>query len=155
MLDVLDLEDRESDLACWQELVRKLRNPGPKVSVGLVGKYVQLNDAYLSVVEALCHACLEHDAELALQWVCAQAIEEDGAEAHLAGLDAVVVPGGFGNRGVDGMVAAIRWAREQRVPFLGPLSGYAVRCDRVGTQRGGPWEGATSAEARPGSQAPG
>ncbi|TGG87762.1 MAG: CTP synthase [Aphanocapsa feldmannii 277cV] len=148
VLDVLDLEDRESDLACWQELVRKLRNPGPKVSVGLVGKYVQLNDAYLSVVEALCHACLEHDAELALQWVCAQAIEEDGAEAHLAGLDAVVVPGGFGNRGVDGKVAAIRWAREQRVPFLGLCLG--MQCAVIEWARNvAGLEGATSAELDP------
>jgi CTP synthase len=99
--------------------VTKLRNPGPAVKVALVGKYVQLNDAYLSVVEALRHACLDRDASLDLHWICAEQIEQRGADALLAGMDAVVVPGGFGNRGVDGKVAAIRWARDQRVPFLG------------------------------------
>ena len=99
--------------------MHKLRNPGPSVKVALVGKYVQLNDAYLSVVEALRHACIDADCGLDLHWVCAERIEEQGAETLLRGMDAVVVPGGFGNRGVDGKVAAIRWAREQRVPFLG------------------------------------
>jgi CTP synthase len=119
VLDVLQLTDTTSDMAGWAELVTKLRNPGPAVKVALVGKYVQLNDAYLSVVEALRHACLDRDASLDLHWICAEQIEQQGADALLAGMDAVVVPGGFGNRGVDGKVAAIRWARDQRVPFLG------------------------------------
>ena len=119
VLDVLDLEDHDSDMAAWEQLVHNLRNPGPAVKVALVGKYVQLNDAYLSVVEALQHACIAQDASLDLHWVCAEQIENNGADALLRGMDAVVVPGGFGNRGVDGKIAAIRWAREQRVPFLG------------------------------------
>ena len=119
VLDVLQLTDRESDMTAWSQLVHNLRNPGPSVKVALVGKYVQLNDAYLSVVEALRHACIAQDASLDLHWVCAEQIETDGADALLRGMDAVVVPGGFGNRGVDGKIAAIRWAREQRVPFLG------------------------------------
>jgi CTP synthase len=119
VLDVLQLEDHDSDMAGWAQLVHQMRNPGPTVKVALVGKYVQLNDAYLSVVEALRHACLAQNASLDLHWVCAEQIENDGAESLLKGMDAVVVPGGFGNRGVDGKVAAIRWAREQRVPFLG------------------------------------
>ena len=119
VLDVLQLTDHESDMTAWSQLVHNLRNPGPSVKVALVGKYVQLNDAYLSVVEALRHACIAQDASLDLRWVCAEQIETDGADALLRGMDAVVVPGGFGNRGVDGKIAAIRWAREQRVPFLG------------------------------------
>ena len=119
VLDVLQLTDHESDMTAWSQLVHNLRNPGPSVKVALVGKYVQLNDAYLSVVEALRHACIAQDASLDLHWVCAEQIETDGANALLRGMDAVVVPGGFGNRGVDGKIAAIRWAREQRVPFLG------------------------------------
>ena len=119
VLDVLRLTDHESDMTAWSQLVHNLRNPGPSVKVALVGKYVQLNDAYLSVVEALRHACIAQDASLDLHWVCAEQIETDGADALLRGMDAVVVPGGFGNRGVDGKIAAIRWAREQRVPFLG------------------------------------
>ncbi|MGC6482651.1 MAG: CTP synthase [Synechococcus sp.] len=119
VLEVLQLQDHDSDMTGWAQLVDKLRNPGPTVTVALVGKYVQLNDAYLSVVEALRHACIAQDASLDLHWVCAEQIESDGADSLLKGMDAVVVPGGFGHRGVDGKVAAIRWAREQRVPFLG------------------------------------
>lgn len=119
ILKVLALKDHECDLTDWANLVHKLRNPGPSVKVSLVGKYVQLNDAYLSVVEALRHACIAQDASLDLHWVCAEQIETEGSEKLLKGMDAVVVPGGFGNRGVDGKIAAIRWAREQRIPFLG------------------------------------
>ena len=119
VLDVLDLTDHDSDMAAWQQLVHNLRNPGPAVKIALVGKYIQLNDAYLSVVEALRHACIAQDASLDVHWVCSEQIETEGADALLKGMDAVVVPGGFGNRGVEGKIAAIRWAREQRVPFLG------------------------------------
>ncbi len=119
VLEFLDLTDHECDLKKWEELVHKLRNPGPSVKVAVVGKYVQLNDAYLSVVEALRHACIEQDASLDLHWICAEKIEENGPSELLKGMDAIVVPGGFGNRGVDGKIAAIKWAREKRVPFLG------------------------------------
>ncbi|WP_254978610.1 CTP synthase [Cyanobium sp. ATX 6A2] len=153
VLDALQLEDRSSDMAGWAELVTKLRHPGPAVTVALVGKYVQLNDAYLSVVEALRHACLERDASLDLRWVCAEQIEQQGAEALLAGMDAVVVPGGFGNRGVDGKVAAIRWAREQRVPFLGLCLG--MQCAVIEWARNvAGLAGATSAELDPASPDP-
>ena len=119
ILNVLDLEDHECQLTEWEELVHKLRHPGPSVKVALVGKYIQLNDAYLSVVEALRHACIAQDASLDLHWVSAEKIETDGPNELLKGMDALVVPGGFGNRGVDGKIKAIQWAREQRVPFLG------------------------------------
>ncbi len=145
VLELLGLEDRDSDMARWAELVHRLRNPGPVVKVALVGKYVQLNDAYLSVVEALRHACIDRDACLDLHWICAEQIEEQGAEALLAGMDAVVVPGGFGNRGVDGKVAAIRWAREQRVPFLGLCLGMQCAVIEWARNQAG-LAGATSAE---------
>jgi CTP synthase len=148
VLDVLQLANHDSDMARWQELVTKLRHPGPAVKVALVGKYVQLNDAYLSVVEALRHACLDRDASLDLHWVCAEQIETQGAEALLAGMDAVVVPGGFGNRGVDGKVAAIRWAREQRVPFLGLCLGMQCAVIEWARNQAG-LTGATSAELDP------
>ena len=119
VLKCLDLADHDSDLNNWEQLVHKLRNPGPSVKVALVGKYIQLNDAYLSVVEALKHACIAQDASLDLHWVCAEQIESNGAENLLKGMDALVVPGGFGNRGVDGKIAAIQWARKERIPFLG------------------------------------
>ena len=153
VLDVLDLPDHDSDMARWAELVRKLRSPGPAVKVALVGKYVQLNDAYLSVVEALRHACLDRDASLDLHWICAEQIEERGAAALLQGMDAVVVPGGFGNRGVDGKVAAIRWAREQRVPFLGLCLGMQCAVIEWARNQAG-LEGATSAELDPATPHP-
>jgi len=145
VLDLLGLADHESDMALWAAMVAKLRNPGPAVKVALVGKYVQLNDAYLSVVEALRHACIDRDAALDLHWICAEQIEERGADALLRGMDAVVVPGGFGNRGVDGKVAAIRWAREQRVPFLGLCLGMQCAVIEWARNQAG-LAGATSAE---------
>jgi CTP synthase len=148
VLNVLQLSNAESDMAGWAELVTKLRHPGPAVKVALVGKYVQLNDAYLSVVEALRHACLDRDASLDLHWICAEQIESQGAEALLAGMDAVVVPGGFGNRGVDGKVAAIRWAREQRVPFLGLCLGMQCAVIEWARNQAGLAD-ATSAELDP------
>ena len=133
--------------------MHKLRNPGPAVKVALVGKYVQLNDAYLSVVEALRHACLAQDASLDLHWVCAEEIENQGADPLLKGMDAVVVPGGFGNRGVDGKVAAIRWAREQRVPFLGLCLGMQCAVIEWARNLAGLTD-ATSAELEPGTTHP-
>jgi CTP synthase len=153
VLDVLGMPHHDSDMARWEELVRKLRHPGPAVKVALVGKYVQLNDAYLSVLEALRHACLEQDASLDLHWICAEQIEGQGAAALLEGMDAVVVPGGFGHRGVDGKVAAIRWAREQRVPFLGLCLGMQCAVIEWARNQAG-LAGATSAELDPDSPHP-
>jgi CTP synthase len=153
VLDLLGLADHDSDMALWAAMVTKLRNPGPAVKVALVGKYVQLNDAYLSVVEALRHACIDRDAALDLHWICAEQIEEQGADALLRGMDAVVVPGGFGNRGVDGKVAAIRWAREQRVPFLGLCLGMQCAVIEWARNQAG-LEGATSAELDPATPHP-
>ncbi|MCP9824379.1 CTP synthase [Synechococcus sp. EJ6-Ellesmere] len=153
VLDVLGLEDRDSDMERWEALVQKLRNPGAAVKVALVGKYVQLNDAYLSVVEALRHACIDRDASLDLHWISAEQIETQGAEALLRGMDAVVVPGGFGHRGVDGKVAAIRWAREERVPFLGLCLGMQCAVIEWARNLAG-LAGATSAELDPDSPHP-
>jgi len=153
VLDCLDLNDHESDLKDWEQLVHKLRNPGPSVKVALVGKYVQLNDAYLSVVEALRHACISQDASLDLHWINAETIESEGAEQLLQGMDAIVVPGGFGNRGVNGKIAAIRWAREQRIPFLGLCLG--MQCAVIEWARNiAGLEDASSAELNPNSKHP-
>ncbi len=145
VLDVLDMTDHECDLQNWEQLVHNLRHPGPAVKVALVGKYVQLNDAYLSVVEALRHACLAQNASLNIHWICAEQIEANGPDKLLKGMDAVVVPGGFGNRGVDGKVSAIRWAREQRVPFLGLCLGMQCAVIEWARHQAGLKE-ATSAE---------
>ena len=153
MLDVLNLTDHDSDMKNWVQLVHKLRNPGPAVKVALVGKYVQLNDAYLSVVEALRHACLTQDASLDLHWVCSEQIEAEGPDKLLKGMDAVVVPGGFGNRGVDGKIAAIRWAREQRVPFLGLCLGMQCAVIEWARNQAG-LTGASSSELEPDTSHP-
>ncbi|AAQ00897.1 MULTISPECIES: CTP synthase [Prochlorococcus] len=119
ILKILELEDHQCDLEEWEALIHQLRNPGPSVTVAVVGKYVRLNDAYLSVVEALRHACIAQNASLNITWVSAEKIETEGPENLLEGIDAIVVPGGFGNRGVNGKITAIQWAREKRIPFLG------------------------------------
>ena len=118
-LKYLDLEDKKCDLKNWEQLVHNLRNPGDPIKVALVGKYIELGDAYLSVVEALRHACIEQKALLDLHWVSAEMIEKNSAETYLNEVDAIVVPGGFGNRGVNGKISAIKFARENKIPFLG------------------------------------
>ena len=153
ILGVLNIKDHECDLRNWAELVHKLRHPGPSVKIALVGKYVQLNDAYLSVVEALRHACIAQDASLDLHWVCAEQIEAQGPDDLLRSMDAIVVPGGFGNRGVDGKIAAIRWAREQRVPFLGLCLGMQCAVIEWARNQAG-LTGATSSELDPNTDHP-
>jgi len=119
VLDLLQLEQREPDLASWEDWVNRLKQPGPTLTIALVGKYVQLNDAYLSVVESLGHAAASQHCGINLRWVNAEDVEAQGAEKFLHDADAVVVPGGFGTRGVNGKVKAIKYAREQQLPFLG------------------------------------
>jgi CTP synthase len=119
-IDLLNLEPRVPDLSQWEILVRRMHSsPSRAIEIALVGKYVRLNDAYLSVVEALRHAAIATNSELQLRWVNSEDIEVRGPDAYLAGAHGIVVPGGFGIRGVDGKIAAIRYAREQQIPFLG------------------------------------
>ncbi|MFM1843149.1 MAG: hypothetical protein RLZZ490_1891, partial [Cyanobacteriota bacterium] len=118
-LELLRMDNRSPDLNQWQSLVDKMRSPQQEITIALVGKYVQLSDAYLSVVEALGHAAIANDSKLQLRWVSAEEIEAQGAEQFLADVDGVLVPGGFGIRGVDGKVQAIEYARQKQLPFLG------------------------------------
>jgi CTP synthase len=109
----------------WRAVVEDIRRPKQPVQVGLVGKYVELHDAYLSVREALYHAGLRYDAAVEIDWIDAEEIERHGTE-RLVGLDGIVVPGGFGYRGIEGKIAAARFARENRVPYLGLCLGMQV-----------------------------
>ncbi len=118
-LTLLKLEDRTPDLSQWQILVDRLKKPSRKVTIALVGKYIQLNDAYLSVLESLRHAATDQECELDLRWVNAEDIETHGADPYLKDVAGVVVPGGFGIRGIGGKIEAIRYAREAKLPFLG------------------------------------
>jgi CTP synthase len=118
-IDLLHLEQRQPNLTKWHTLVERLYRPTQKVEIAIVGKYVRLSDAYLSVVEALKHGAIANGSELQLRWVSSEDVEEYGAEAYLQGVDGIVVPGGFGIRGVDGKIAAIEYARTRKIPFLG------------------------------------
>ena len=118
-LELLHLEQRVPDLTQWQTLVDRMYHPQKKVEIAIVGKYVQLSDAYLSVVEALRHAALANEADINLRWVNSENLETNDPKTYLEGVQGIVVPGGFGVRGVDGKVAAVRYARENRIPFLG------------------------------------
>ncbi|MEL6581119.1 MAG: CTP synthase [Cyanobacteria bacterium J06621_12] len=118
-LELLQLEQRQPDLRDWRNLVVKMNSPRTKIEVAIVGKYIQLSDAYLSVVEALGHGAIEANCEVNLRWVSAEDIEAHGAEKYLHDVGGVIVPGGFGIRGVDGKVAAIKYARSTNLPFLG------------------------------------
>jgi len=103
----------------WVEMVNKLKNLSKKVTIGLVGKYVELHDAYISVIEALSHGGLYNDAEVIVRWINAEDVEKNNVDEILKGIDGVLVPGGFGDRGVEGKIETIRWARENKVPFFG------------------------------------
>jgi CTP synthase len=119
-------EDREAELGPWRALVRRVEAASVPVRIGIVGKYVSLPDAYLSVVEALHHAGFAAGARIELEWVQAEEVEGMLVASRLAGFDGIVIPGGFGPRGVEGMVTAARWAREHRVPCLGLCLGMQV-----------------------------
>jgi CTP synthase len=118
-IDLLGLELRQPNLSDWETLVKRLYTPTRQLEIALVGKYVQLSDAYLSVVEALRHAAIATDSGLNLRWINAEDLEAHGAEQYLQNVHGIVVPGGFGIRGVNGKIEAIRYARENRIPFLG------------------------------------
>ncbi|MBA2747463.1 MAG: CTP synthase [Tatlockia sp.] len=118
-IDLLHLERRQPNLTQWQNIVDHLYRPTHKIEIGIVGKYVQLNDAYLSVTEALRHAALATGGELILRWINSEDLETDDAKKYLEGIDGLIVPGGFGIRGVDGKIAAVKYARELQIPFLG------------------------------------
>lgn len=118
-IELLQLEQRNPDLAQWATLVERLYRPTRQLEIAIVGKYVRLGDAYLSVVEALRHAAIELNSALNIRWINSEDIEAHGAEKYLAGVNGIIVPGGFGIRGVDGKIAAITYARTHKIPFLG------------------------------------
>ncbi len=119
VLKILGMEHRPPELSQWATLVDRLHNPEHCVKVAIVGKYVQLTDAYLSVAEALRHAGLALTSDVQLRWVSAEDVETQGAERLLGDVDAIVIPGGFGTRGIEGKITTIRYTREHQVPLLG------------------------------------
>ncbi|QDS98093.1 CTP synthase [Adhaeretor mobilis] len=115
----LDLRTPEPDLTPWHDLLSTLRNPEHEVSIAVVGKYAEHRDAYKSIYEAIDHAGIAHAAQIRVARIQSEEIESEGAERLLSGYDGILVPGGFGERGIEGKVAAIRFARERGIPFFG------------------------------------
>ncbi len=122
----LHLTVPEPDLTEWQAMVAAIKSRSKTVTIGLVGKYVQLHDAYLSVSEALRHAGFYLDAKVNIRWIDSEGITAETAESVLSGLDGILVPGGFGSRGVEGMILAAQYARENRIPYFGICLGMQV-----------------------------
>jgi CTP synthase len=152
-LDLLHLDQRQPNLTQWQTLVERLYQPKHSVEIAIVGKYVQLSDAYLSVVEALRHAAIAMDGELHLRWINSEDLETEDAERYLQGVTGLVVPGGFGNRGVDGKIKAVQYARDRQIPFLGLCLG--MQCSVIEWARHiAGLEDANSAEFEPNSKNP-
>ncbi len=126
VIDHFGLQTRERDLQEWREVVRRFKEPEGEVTVGIIGKYVDLHDAYTSVVEALVHAGIQHWVRVNIKWVSSEELETDeggvdscAVSEALANVDAVIIPGGFGDRGIRGMIGAVSHIRETHIPFLG------------------------------------
>jgi CTP synthase len=152
-LDVLRMEGHEIDLTYWQQLVERVEASTLPVKIGLIGKYVQLPDAYLSVVEALKHAGFHHGANVDIDWIQAEDVEGLLASDRLRHLDGIVIPGGFGSRGFEGKIAAARFAREEGVPCLGLCLGmHAMTAEYARNVLG--LVGANSSEMDPSTRYP-
>ena len=129
IMDWLDLKPRqELDLTEWRDLVTRMRKATDELKVGIVGKYVELHDAYMSVKEALVHAAAQEDYKLNIEWILSDALEKGRDIEKLGEVDAIVVPGGFGHRGIEGKIVAARYARTHKVPYLGLCLGMQVMC---------------------------
>ena len=116
----------EPDLKDWIDMVNRWKNPTAHVKVALVGKYVALHDAYISVVEALKHGAVAHDAEVEIQWVDSEQVTSENVAEVLGDVHGIIVPGGFGDRGIEGMITAIQYARENKIPYLGLCLGMQL-----------------------------
>ena len=121
----LQIEAKPADLSVWTHLVYEMENPQYEVTIGMVGKYVDLTESYKSLIEALRHAGIHNHTRVNIRYIDSEQIEKDGI-ACLANLDAILVPGGFGKRGTEGKIAAIRYARENRIPYLGICLGMQL-----------------------------
>jgi CTP synthase len=146
----LRLEDKagEPDLTEWQALVERIHSPRRSIRIALVGKYINLPDAYLSVTQALQHAGFHHQVEVEVVWCASDELEDPRARKILGTVDGILVPGGFGIRGVEGKVEAIRFARERRVPYLGICLGLQTAVIEIARNLAG-LEGANSSEFEP------
>ncbi|QTN00885.1 CTP synthase [Sediminibacillus dalangtanensis] len=146
--DHFGLDCEPADMTEWNELVRRVTSLTNQVTIGLVGKYVELPDAYISVVEALKHAGYHYDSDINIRWINSEQVTAENVAAKLEGVDGVLVPGGFGDRGIEGKIDAIRYARENKVPFLGICLGMQLATVEFARNVLG-LDGAHSAEINP------
>lgn len=144
----LELGDVECHLDAWRRMVAALKETHNEVNIALVGKYTELEDAYFSVREALAHAGLSQGCTVNIEWISSEDLERDGAEAYLRRAQGIIVPGGFGVRGIEGMIEAARYAREHSIPYLGLCLGMQVMLIEFARNVLG-MEGADSAEFNP------
>lgn len=122
----LGIDTAEGDLAEWTDMVQRIKTREKEVHIGLVGKYVQLHDAYLSVAEAMRHAGYTLNTHIRIHWIDSEILTPDQYQKHLSGLDGIIVPGGFGGRGIEGMILAARYARENNIPYFGICLGMQI-----------------------------
>lgn len=145
VLEHLGLEKREPDLSGWLAMIDRVKSCDKKVTIGLVGKYVELEDAYLSVAEALRHGGFENGAEISIKWIQSENITRENVGEALDGCDGIIVPGGFGDRGIEGMIESIRYARENKIPMFGICLGMQMSVVEFSRNVAG-LEGANSSE---------
>ncbi len=119
IIEMLDLQAPANDLAVWETIVRRVKHPVKNATIAMVGKYVDLKESYKSLCEALTHGGIANDSRVIINWVDSEDIEAKGPGEMLKGMDGILVPGGFGIRGVEGKIAAVRYARENRIPYFG------------------------------------
>lgn len=149
----LHLGCKDIDNSEWIDMVQRIKNLKDEVTIALVGKYVELHDAYISVVEALSHGGLKNNTKVNIKWVNSEELESQDVNEVLKGVQGVLVPGGFGDRGVEGKIDAIRWARENKVPFLGICLGMQCAVIEFARNVLG-LEGAHSSELNPETKYP-
>lgn len=125
-LSCLQLPNTKPDLADWEDMVHSLKNPEHEVTVALVGKYTQLHDAYISVVESLKHGAVANHSSINIKWIPSESVTKDNVDELLGDVSGILVPGGFGDRGIEGKINAIQYAREHNVPFLGLCLGMQM-----------------------------
>jgi CTP synthase len=153
LVRLLGLESRPIDLSRWEDVVRRVKSPRGSTAIAVVGKYVDLKDSYKSLVEALTHGGIANDVRVDINWVDAEHIQRDGAASHFRDVHGILVPGGFGDRGIEGKIAAIRYAREERVPFFGICLGLQCAVIEYARHMCG-LEGANSSEFDPATAHP-
>jgi CTP synthase len=145
MVHYLKLLCKDLDLSSWSSMIKKLKKPEHKVKIGICGKYIDLRDAYKSIAESFVHAGVANSAEVELVWISSEDISRDGPEEHLSGIAGLLVPGGFGDRGIEGKIEAVRYVRENNIPFLGICLGLQCAVIELARNAAG-LEGADSSE---------